>query len=132
MLEERENGPSHRAEHGGSADQEEQQSHLLQGDRVVSGVALGEEWMGIGIVPYRPRSVEVLAPDSEVDDLDDAVREEEEGDRVRREIVDVGALDYEIHGAQAELQQQKEQVYLNKNDIERFIRRVEECYRTVA
>lgn len=107
MLEESENGPCYGGEHGGSADQEEQQSHLLQGDRVISRIALGEERVGIRIVPYRPRSVEVLAPDGEVNDLDDAVREEEEGNRVGREIVDVGALDDQIHRAQTELQQQQ-------------------------
>jgi len=107
MLEESENGPSYRGEHGGGADQEEQQPHLFQSDRVVSRIALGEERMGIRIVPYRPSSVKVLAPDGEINDLDDAVREEEEGDRVGREIVDVGALDDQIHRAQTELQQQQ-------------------------
>lgn len=75
---------------------------------MVSGVALGEERMGIRIVPYRPRSVEIFAPDGEVDEFDDAVREEEEGDRVGREIVDVGALDYQIHSTHTKLQQQEE------------------------
>jgi len=103
MFEEGESGPSYRGEHGGGADQEEQQPHLLQGDRVISRVALGEERMGIRIVPYRPRSIKVLAPDGEVNELDDAVCEEQEGDRVGRKIVDVGALDDQIHRAQTEL-----------------------------
>lgn len=104
MFEESESGPRYHGEYGGSANQEEQQSHFLQGDRMISGIALGEKWMGIRIVPYRPRSVEVLTPNGEVNDLDDAVREEEESDRIGREIVDVGALDYQIHRAQTELQ----------------------------
>lgn len=103
MFKESKSGPSYRSEHGGGTYQEEQQPHLFQSDRVVSRIALGEERMWIRIVPYRPRSVKVLAPDSEVNDLDDAVREEKEGDRVGREIVDVGALNDQIHRAQAEL-----------------------------
>jgi len=60
---------------------------------MVSRIALGEERMCIRIVPYRPRSVKVLAPDSEINDLDDTVREEKESNCVGREIVDVGAFD---------------------------------------
>lgn len=117
MLEEREDGPGNGGEDSGAADQEQQQPHLLQGDRVVPCVALGEQRMGIGIVPYRPRSVKILAPNREVTDLDDAVREEEQSNRVGREIVHVGALDYQIHRAQAELQQQHEQVHLEKDRV---------------
>jgi len=62
--------------------------------------------MGIWIVPYRPRSIEIFAPHGKIDDLDDAVRKEEESDRVSREIIDVGPLDYQIHSAQTKLQQQ--------------------------
>lgn len=73
---------------------------------MIFGIALSEERMGIRIIPYPPRFVEIFAPHGKVNDLDDAVREEEEGDRVGREIIDIGALDYQIHGAQTELQQQ--------------------------
>lgn len=81
---------------------------------MVSGIAFGKERMRIRIVPYSPHFVEILAPHGKVDDLDDAVREEEEGDRVGREIIDIGALDYQIHSAQTELQQQQEQIHLER------------------
>lgn len=71
---------------------------------MVSGVALGKKWMGIRIVPYRPRSVEIFAPHGKIDDFDDAVREEEESDRISREIIDIGTLDYQIHSTQTKLQ----------------------------
>lgn len=104
MLEESKSGPCYCGKYSGGANQEEQQSHFLQSDRMISGIALSEKWMGIRIVPYRPRSVEVLTSNGEVNDLNDAMREEEEGDRIGREIIDVGTLDYQIHRAQTELQ----------------------------
>jgi len=99
MLEEGEDGPGYCGEYSGTADQEEQQPHLLQSDRVVASVALGEQGMGIWVIPYAPCSIKVLAPDGEVNDLDDAMREKEEGNRIGREIVDIGALYHQIYGA---------------------------------
>lgn len=127
FLEESEDGPGDRGEDSGGTDQKQQQPHLLDGDRVISSVALGEERMGIRIVPYRPGSVEVLASDGEVNDLDDAVREEEHRDRIGREIVDIGALDYQIHAAQTELQQQQKQVHLKRAKFTR-VRRTSGCH----
>jgi len=45
MFKESKSGPSYRSEHGSGADQEEQQPHFFQSDRVISRIALGEERM---------------------------------------------------------------------------------------
>lgn len=71
---------------------------------MVSSVALGKERVRIRIVPYPPRSVEVLAPHGKVYDFNDAVREEKEGNRICCEVVDVSAFDDQIHRAQSKLQ----------------------------
>jgi len=70
--------------------------------------------VGIWIIPYAPCSVKVLAPDGEVNNLDDTMRKKEEGNCIGGEIVDIGALEHQIHGAQAELQQQQEEIHLEK------------------
>jgi DNA-binding transcriptional LysR family regulator len=94
MLKEGEDGPGYRGEYSGTADQEEQQPHFFQSNRVIASVALGEQGVGIWIIPYAPCSVEVLAPDGEVNNLDDTMREKEEGNRIGGEIVDIGALEH--------------------------------------
>jgi len=42
------------------------------------------------------------------------MRKKEEGNCIGGEIVDIGALEHQIHGAQAELQQQQEEIHLEK------------------
>uniref|UniRef100_A0A182ISW6 Uncharacterized protein n=1 Tax=Anopheles atroparvus TaxID=41427 RepID=A0A182ISW6_ANOAO len=81
--------PTDNGEHGGGHHQHEQLPHLGQRNRMVACVGLGEQRMGVGLVPDTERAVEVLRVDRKVDELRDRVREEQRRDGVGRQLVHV-------------------------------------------